>query len=88
MNNCAKYANAQKITLSLNLNGQFSTIILEDDGPGFDMEIKSKGRGLTNMNDRARRIGARLIIDTSAKGTKIQLQGIPHIGEELKQEVQ
>src|SRR5262249_16473060 len=53
-------------------------LIVRDDGKGFDPDIADKGKpwhfGLTGMQERAARIGAKLAISSSANaGTKLEL---------------
>ncbi len=83
MNNCLKYAQAKKANLNLSANGRFSKMEFSDNGSGFDVNKKSKGRGLKNMSNRAESIGARLSMVSSAKGTTIVLDRIPHMGDEF-----
>ena len=80
MNNCAKYANSKKVILRLDSNVSYSTLELKDDGIGFDIQSGGKGRGLKNMKNRAKKIGAELkISSTLDKGTTILLSRIPHL---------
>jgi len=80
MNNCAKYADCNRVNLKLETNETFSTIELIDNGKGFEVSIKSKGRGLKNMMNRAEKLNAHLTISSSFnKGTSIRLSRIPHL---------
>ncbi len=68
LNNILKYANPNIVILKAEINRKDIYISLEDDGIGFDMEkVKSKGHGLTNMQNRAEEIAAKLTI-TSEQG--------------------
>jgi len=86
MNNCAKYANCTKVDLKLSQNGQFSSIELIDNGKGFNVKSKSKGRGLKNMMGRAKTINADINISSGKKGTTIRLDRIPHMSDDYKLE--
>ncbi len=82
MNNCLKYADCSTVVLNVTANEQYSNIILKDDGKGFNVVEKSKGRGLKNMIDRAKKIGAEIDITSSQLGTSILLKRIPHSSDD------
>lgn len=65
-NNTLKYAKAKNLTLQLNRNDEELTIMIEDDGVGFDLEVaKMKGgMGLNNLDMRATKLKGTLHIDT------------------------
>ena len=78
MNNILKHSRAScrnvEFTFSRN-NGTYA-VRLQDDGYGFDLEHCTLGRGLRNMQERARVIGGELrIISTLGLGTEIQFIG-------------
>ncbi len=74
MHNCLKYASAEKCILKFVLKENNLEIILNDDGKGFDSQIKAKGYGVKNMSVRSDKIGAKLEIDSKiGRGTKIRL---------------
>ena len=79
IHNSAKYAHASVIQLDVMANGLFSSVSLTDDGTGFSIHQKSKGRGLKNMRDRAEKIKAQLDITSDQKGTSVVLSRIPHM---------
>ena len=72
--NIIKYADCQKVRLSLKRGAQLVDIIIVDDGIGFDTNKKSKGIGLKNMKSRAKSIGAGIRISSIVqKGTRIEI---------------
>lgn len=77
INNTVKYAKAQKLDISLTLEGDRFFLKLRDNGIGFNpSEIKktSKGIGLLNMEIRAKQIGALFEIQSALEtGTTINL---------------
>ncbi|HPE56516.1 MAG TPA: two-component regulator propeller domain-containing protein [Bacteroidales bacterium] len=83
MNNAAKYAKANNITLEvIKENNQFK-IKLEDDGRGFNLQnLDNKRYGLRIMKERTQKIGGELIINSGENsGTSISLKcNIPHLG--------
>jgi two-component system sensor histidine kinase DegS len=70
-----KHSQCSKMDISLLADSEKMTLLVSDDGIGFDMEekIKSgKGLGLGSMEKRARDIGGELKIQTEpGKGTKV-----------------
>ena len=76
--NARRHAQAQRITLLLERQGQEVSIAVEDDGRGFDPGLWWKGSqdhfGLSIMHARAARIGASLQVDSApGQGTRVVL---------------
>ena len=70
--NIIKYADCNKVEVSLSRKNKKVELVIVDDGKGFDTNIKNKGIGLKNMSSRAKSIGACNSISSSLdKGTKI-----------------
>ena len=72
--NILKHANATEASISLTQHEQELTIIIEDNGVGFDaqQELSTKGMGLSNMHEQLKQINGILKIDsTIGKGTTI-----------------
>ena len=84
IHNSAKYAQATSIHLDVATNGAYSNMTLYDNGTGFHVNQKSKGRGLKNMKDRAEKIKAQLDIQSNDKGTAIVLSRIPHMRDKTQ----
>lgn len=73
VNNIAKHSTADKVNIMLKMkSGQFS-LAVHDNGVVPNNGRKS-GQGLNNINMRAKRIGARAIIDTG-NGFKVEVEG-------------
>lgn len=72
--NAIKYSKSNVITVSTGLSNNSPFIEVDDNGVGFCMESQPKGRGLMNMQKRARHIGARVDIVAQANdGVKVRL---------------
>ena len=75
LHNAMRHAGASHITIRLD-----DSVALEiaDDGSGFDPadpELRARHLGLTSMEERARRLGGRLRIDSAAgAGTTVRLE--------------
>jgi PAS domain S-box-containing protein len=81
--NVAKYAQAEKVTISLDTASHATRLTIADDGRGFDSSARPQpssdhGWGLMIMRERAAAVGAELTIDSAVgHGTRIivTLQG-------------
>ncbi len=80
LTNIAKYARARTIDLTLRRHDEELTLILQDDGVGFDVPSarqRAQGGesiGLLGMEERVRLAGGKLVIVSAAgQGTRLQL---------------
>lgn len=71
--NILKHAQADRISVDTVVEGGHVSIRVSDNGRGFGEARGGTGHGLTNMLDRARRIGGDLRVQPSAAGTTISL---------------
>jgi PAS domain S-box-containing protein len=53
INNILKHSGATDATISLSFNNNQLVLSVADNGTGFDMELRRKGVGLTNISNRA-----------------------------------
>lgn len=75
LNNAVKYSGTEKIHVSAVNGGNLLTMIVRDEGRGFDDKIVSRGNGLDNIRERALSIGGQLgITSVPGKGTEVMLQ--------------
>lgn len=76
LSNSVRHARAADCAISLSRVGQMVRLQIEDDGIGFVPRRKRKqGHGLANMSARAKKIGARLRLDSSPeKGTCVRVE--------------
>lgn len=82
VNNAIKYAQANYILVSINFNDGVLSIVIDDDGKGFDTSILNEvpkntsegGMGLFFMKERISYINGRLFINSDlGKGTRITI---------------
>ncbi|MCA9951734.1 MAG: GAF domain-containing sensor histidine kinase [Anaerolineales bacterium] len=73
LNNVAQHAQAEQVQMQLTLSPQNLTLLVADDGIGFDAEKLPPDRfGLVGMNERVRLLNGRLNLSTSpGNGTQI-----------------
>ncbi len=67
VNNILKYANATRITVSLTRDEEEITLLIEDNGAGFDSNLlrQSSGNGWKNIQSRANLLKGDLELDTT-----------------------
>jgi signal transduction histidine kinase len=85
LSNAARHAQAGRIAIALDVDGDESVLTIEDDGVGFDPERPPGAghHGLANMRARAPAIGGRLEIHSQpGAGTRIVLRLPPATGAE------
>ena len=74
LNNLIKYSQAKRVQIFLLHHSNAITLLIRDDGLGFDAAKKYNGNGLTNIRKRAKEINAQLNIESGNDiGTSIQL---------------
>jgi len=72
VNNAARHSHCSKVEIDFQVDGSFLTLVISDDGIGFDPAGDSEGHGLKNMRQRAKKLGGTLTVDTAAgEGTAI-----------------
>ncbi len=76
INNSVKHSNAKQINISLVASENLLNLVCRDNGEGFDVDrIKSGGSGLTNLQNRAKLIKAKLSIQSSPEaGTAFSIE--------------
>ncbi len=82
VNNAIKYAEANYILVTINFNDNILSVVIDDDGKGFDDSILGKvpkntsegGMGLFFMKERMNYINGRLFINSiPGKGTRVTI---------------
>jgi len=74
INNIAKYANATQVSVDMRIKGDKLSLIVKDNGIGFDVENADSGNGLNNMQKRAEKLkGKFYILSQQNTGTTISL---------------
>jgi signal transduction histidine kinase len=86
LNNMVKHSTAQHITVDISSAKNIITLVLTDDGVGFDMQEKmqhGEGAGLHNLQKRAAMINATLSMQSSpGNGTRIAIE-LPSVPMEI-----
>jgi signal transduction histidine kinase len=78
LNNAVKHSGAHSISVAIVATDGRLRVAVRDDGSGFDpkaLPVRAKHLGLTSMEERTRRIGGTLRIDSSpGAGTTVTLE--------------
>lgn len=78
LTNIAKHARARRVDIALDRNSTHLSLIIEDDGVGFDpaaVQAAGKGFGLVGMRERAALVGAHFEVESTAgRGTTVILR--------------
>lgn len=75
LNNLLKYANCTKASVEINIFKRNFTLVIQDNGVGFDTQMATQRNGLVNMKKRAKDLNATLaIISSVGNGTTIRLE--------------
>jgi signal transduction histidine kinase len=71
VNNAARHANARTVEVTVTRHADRVVFTVQDDGAGFDTRFV-RGLGLLGMEERVRRLGGRLQIDSHpGRGTRV-----------------
>ena len=72
INNAAKYSNAESVNAIIAHSGSRLSVVIKDNGIGFDPDAKTDRHGITNMKERVQELKGEILIDSgSGKGTEI-----------------
>jgi PAS domain S-box-containing protein len=65
LNNILKHANAQHVFIEISNAVQHLSLVIRDDGNGFNLQDKRRGIGITNMITRAENMNGKLHLQTA-----------------------
>jgi len=75
LQNALKYAQASQIKIILKIEDKLLTLIVQDDGKGYDPQLVKDGIGLQNIQDRANLLGGNFTIEKRIpKGMKHRIE--------------
>lgn len=74
LNNAIKHSRANKLFIHLTKEGPVFSIVILDDGCGFDPDSIPSGSGLANIKDRIKELQGKISIDSAeGNGTAIEI---------------
>lgn len=71
LNNAIRHAEAHEILIQINGEESGVSILIEDDGKGFELEKEFSGSGLKNIRKRVEFLQAELTLEATEKGTSV-----------------
>lgn len=75
LNNTIKYSKASRVNINITLTGKRITLIIKDNGIGFDMSKRRSGIGLANIVSRASQFNGHAHIQTApGMGCQVSIQ--------------
>jgi len=74
LTNVRKHAGASRVTIDLRVADATATLLVTDDGTGFDPVVAADGYGLRGMRTRAEQVGGSLRIDSGQGGTTLTVE--------------
>jgi signal transduction histidine kinase len=74
LNNILKYANASEIWVRVNIGSDNVTLLISDNGKGFDTGTQSKGIGMINIQNRAELFNGKVEVNSApGKGCSLKV---------------
>lgn len=75
VSNALKHAKATELSIDVNRSPGRLSIIVSDNGIGFDPTRSAEGMGLANVRSRASSLGGQVLVDSSpTKGTTVSME--------------
>lgn len=78
VSNVIRHANAQSFEVAFTFGARVAAVGVADDGEGFDTQAvllgSTRGLGLRSIQDRLIREGGVLVVDSSARGTRLSVE--------------
>jgi signal transduction histidine kinase len=75
LNNAIKHASPTFISINMYQEAEIPTLLIRDDGVGFDPQSESSGLGIKNLKSRIKAINGRVeVISGINEGTEIKIQ--------------
>ncbi|MDD2239963.1 MAG: ATP-binding protein [Kiritimatiellae bacterium] len=75
LNNVIKHAGASRVTIESKVEAEMGVVSIEDNGRGFDPAALPSGTyGLSNMTQRAKKLGGHLSIQARDTGTRLRVE--------------
>lgn len=78
LNNSLRHSGAQAVSVTVRAAANLVTVEVEDNGKGFDVSLAEAGRsgmGLHSMQERTRKLGGNLVVESvEEKGTRISVK--------------
>jgi signal transduction histidine kinase len=77
INNIIKHSGASRVSVMLNNRGGFVTLLVEDNGKGFEQATSSTGIGMSNIKSRINMVQGELKYESSLESGTVTIVRIP-----------
>ncbi|MEP7142804.1 MAG: ATP-binding protein, partial [Ferruginibacter sp.] len=77
VNNAAKYSKASTVVMKITVHNKILTLVVKDDGVGFDVAVADDGNGLGNMQKRADAMNGKVVIHSKPREGTAVVVSIP-----------
>ncbi|MGH9966441.1 MAG: ligand-binding sensor domain-containing protein [Pyrinomonadaceae bacterium] len=75
VNNAVRHSGCSRVAIALAVSGQSLELEINDNGVAFDPKAENDGQGLTNMRERAKKLGGELELTSERSGgTRIRIR--------------
>jgi PAS domain S-box-containing protein len=75
LNNIIKHADAKEVSINLSQGEGMTSLVITDNGKGFDTDTRRNGIGLNNILSRCKIFGGEMLIDSAeGKGCRLQIR--------------
>jgi signal transduction histidine kinase len=74
MLNAVRHGAPRRVDVRMRCTKRRISVLVVDDGHGFDWDAPSDGFGLTSMRERAARLGGSCVIESSPGGTEVRVE--------------
>lgn len=71
INNSAKYSEATLVDLAIRVQSSSYTVLLSDNGVGFDSRQRNEGNGMTTMRKRSAELNGEFELNSTDSGTEL-----------------
>ena len=79
LSNIARHALANEVTLTCSLEEEQVAIAIKGDGVGFDPETVARGHGLTNIEERVKRLGGSIEVTPCSPKGMLHVISVPRM---------
>jgi signal transduction histidine kinase len=77
VNNAAKYSKAERVEMKIGVHNKVLSLLVKDDGIGFNVATADGGNGLGNMQKRADSMKGKVVIESKPGAGTAVIVSVP-----------